>query len=80
MLARGPLRENAVEGTAKGRLSQDLSLYSSLRVSVWSKSWNVVADHGVATAILLAASVIVTLIMTVAAFLATDKLIARLRQ
>ena len=79
MLARGPLRENAVEGTAKGILSHLSLLFIPAGVGVVQKL-DVVADHGVATAILLAASVIVTLIMTVAAFLATDKLIARLRQ
>jgi putative effector of murein hydrolase LrgA (UPF0299 family) len=79
MLARGPLQENAIEGTAKGILSQLSLLFIPAGVGVVQKL-DVVADHGLATAMLLAASVIATLIMTVAAFLMTDKLIARVRR
>jgi holin-like protein len=79
VLARGPLQENSIEGTAKGILSHLSLLFIPAGVGVVQKL-DVVADHGLATAILLAASVIVTLIMTVAAFLVTDKLIARVRR
>lgn len=79
MLAHGPLQENAVEGTAKGILSHLSLLFIPAGVGVVQKL-DVVADHGAAIAILLAVSVIVTLVMTVAAFLVTDKLIARVRR
>jgi holin-like protein len=79
ILARGPLQDKAVEGTAKGILSHLSLLFIPAGVGVVQKL-DVVADHGLATAILLAASVTVTLIATVAAFLVTDKLIARARR
>jgi holin-like protein len=78
-LAHGPLQKNAVEGAAKGILSHLSLLFIPAGVGV-IQQLDVVADHGAATTILLAVSVIVTLLMTVAAFLATEKIIARLRQ
>jgi holin-like protein len=78
-LAHGPLQNSAVEGAATGILSHLSLLSIPAGVGVVQKL-DVIADHGVAIAIVLAASVVVTLIVTVAAFRATDRMIARLRR
>ncbi|CAN5291825.1 CidA/LrgA family protein [soil metagenome] len=78
-LARGPLRDNAVEGTAKGMLAHLSLLFVPAGVGV-VQNLNLLAQRGVAIALVLAASVLVTLLVTVGTFLIINRLMVRRRQ
>ena len=78
-LARGPLRDNAVEGTAKGMLAHLSLLFVPAGVGV-VQNLDLLAQRGVAIALVLAASVVVTLLVTAGTFLVINRLLARRRQ
>ncbi|MBB5052613.1 putative effector of murein hydrolase LrgA (UPF0299 family) [Afipia massiliensis] len=78
-LARGPLRENAVEGTAKGMLAHLSLLFVPAGVGV-VQNLDLLAQRGVAIALVLAASVVVTLLVTAGTFLIISRLMVRRRQ
>lgn len=74
-LARGPLRDNAVEGTAKGMLAHLSLLFVPAGVGV-VQNLDLLAQRGVAIALVLAASVVVTLLVTAGTFLIINRLLA----
>jgi holin-like protein len=78
VLARGPLRAGGVEDTAKGMLAHLSVLFVPAGVGV-VQQLDLIAEHGVAIVAVLAVSVIITLLATVATFLATSRLLARRR-
>jgi holin-like protein len=78
LLAQGPLRPGGVEGTAKGLLAHLSLLFVPAGVGVVQKL-DLLAEHGVAIAAILAISVVVTLLVTVATFLLASRLVARWR-
>ena len=78
-LARGPFSENAVEGTAKGMLAHLSLLFVPAGVGV-VQNLDLLAQRGVAIALVLAASVVVTLLVTAGTFLIINRLLARRRQ
>ncbi len=73
-LARGPLRDNAVEGTAKGMLAHLSLLFVPAGVGV-VQNLDLLAQRGVAIAVVLAASVVVTLLVTAGTFLVINRLL-----
>ncbi|MDO8981203.1 MAG: CidA/LrgA family protein [Afipia sp.] len=78
-LALGPLRDNAVEGTAKGMLAHLSLLFVPAGVGV-VQNLDLLAQRGVAIALVLAASVVVTLLVTAGTFLIISRLMVRRRQ
>ncbi len=72
-LARGPLRDNAVEGTAKSMLAHLSLLFVPAGVGV-VQQLDLLATRGLAIFVILAASVLVTLLVTVGTFLITSRL------
>jgi holin-like protein len=78
VLARGPLQRDGVESAAKGLLAHLSLLFVPAGVGVVQKL-DLIAEHGVAVAAILALSVIVTLLVTVATFLLASRLVARWR-
>ena len=76
VLARGPLREDGVENASRGLLAHLSLLFVPAGVGVVQKL-DLVAAHGSAVAVVLALSVIVTLLVTVATFLVASRLMAR---
>jgi holin-like protein len=78
VLARGPLRQGGVEDTAKGMLAHLSLLFVPAGVGVVQKL-DLLAEHGAAIAAVLAISVIITLLVTVATFLLASRLVARWR-
>lgn len=76
VLARGPLRDNAVEGTAKGMLAHLSLLFVPAGVGV-VQQLDLIAQRGLAIFAILAASVLVTLVVTVGTFLITSRLMRR---
>jgi putative effector of murein hydrolase LrgA (UPF0299 family) len=79
LLARGPLRNNGVETTAKGMLAHLSLLFVPAGVGV-IQQLDLVAAHGIAIAAVLAGSVVITLLVTVATFLLSVRLMARWRR
>ncbi len=77
-LARGPLRDNAVEGTSKGMLAHLSLLFVPAGVGV-VQNLDLLAQRGVAIALVLAASVVVTLLVTAGTFLVINRLMVRRR-
>jgi holin-like protein len=77
-LARGPLRQGGVEDTARGMLAHLSLLFVPAGVGVVQKL-DLIAEHGAAIAVILATSVIITLLVTVATFLLASRLLARWR-
>lgn len=77
-LAIGPLRANEVEGAAKGLLANLSLLFVPAGVGV-IQQLDLLAQHGLAIFLVLAASVLVTLLITVGTFLLGSKLLARRR-
>jgi len=75
-LARGPLREGEVEGTAKGMLAHLSLLFVPAGVGV-VQQLDLLAQRGLAIFGVLAASVLVTLLVTVGAFVMTSRLLRR---
>jgi len=76
VLARGPLRQDGVETASRGLLAHLSLLFVPAGVGVMQKL-DVVAEHGIAIAAVLAISVVLTLLVTVATFLAASRLLAR---
>jgi putative effector of murein hydrolase LrgA (UPF0299 family) len=76
MLARGPLHEDGVEAASRGLLANLSLLFVPAGVGVVQKL-DLVAAHGIAIAAVLAVSVVVTLLVTVATFLVASRLITR---
>jgi holin-like protein len=76
VVARGPLQQDGVENASRGLLAHLSLLFVPAGVGVMQKL-DVVADHGIAIAAILAISVVVTLLVTVATFLAASRLLAR---
>jgi holin-like protein len=77
-LARGPLRQGDVEAAAKGLLAHLSLLFVPAGVGVVQKL-DLIAEHGIAVAAILAISVIVTLLVTVMTFLFASRLLAKWR-
>ena len=76
VLARGPLREDGVENASRGLLAHLSLLFVPAGVGVVQKL-DLVAEHGIAFLGVLAVSVLVTLLVTVATFLLASRLMAR---
>ncbi len=75
-LARGPLRGAGVETASRGLLANLSLLFVPAGVGVVQKL-DLVAEHGAAFIAVLAISVLVTLLVTVATFLIASRLLAR---
>ena len=78
LLARGPLQDDGVESASRGLLANLSLLFVPAGVGVVQKL-DLIAAHGIAIIAVLAVSVVVTLLMTVATFLAASRLLARER-
>src|SRR3984893_149173 len=76
VLARGPLREEGVENASRGLLAHLSLLFVPAGVGVVQKL-DLIAAHGIAFVGVLAVSVVVTLLMTVATFLVASRLMSR---
>src|SRR5258708_13708813 len=76
VLARGPLQREGVESASRGLLANLSLLFVPAGVGVVQKL-DLVAAHGIAVAAVLVVSVVVTLLVTVATFLAASRLMAR---
>jgi holin-like protein len=76
VIARGPLRQDGVENASRGLLAHLSLLFVPAGVGVMQKL-DVVADHGIAIAAVLAISVVLTLLVTVATFLLASRLLTR---
>jgi holin-like protein len=79
ILARGPLQGDGVESASRGLLANLSLLFVPAGVGVVQKL-DLIAEHGFAVAAVLAISVVVTLLVTVATFLAASRLMARGRR
>jgi putative effector of murein hydrolase LrgA (UPF0299 family) len=78
ILARGPLRDDGVEDASRGLLAHLSLLFVPAGVGVVQKL-DLIAAHGIAVAVVLAVSVVVTLLVTVATFLVASRLMTRER-
>ncbi|MCG6205782.1 CidA/LrgA family protein [Rhodopseudomonas sp. HC1] len=74
-LAVGPLRNDGVENAAKGMLAHLSLLFVPAGVGV-VQQLDMIASHGVAMALVLAGSVLITLLATVVTFLVTARLLS----
>ena len=79
VLRRGPLQGGGVEGASRGLIANLSLLFVPAGVGVVQKL-DLVAQHGIAIAAVLAISVIVTLLVTVATFLVASRLMTRARR
>jgi len=75
VLARGPLQGEGVESASRGLLANLSLLFVPAGVGVVQKL-DLVAEHGIAFLGVLAVSVMVTLLVTVATFLVASRLMA----
>ena len=76
VLARGPLQQDGVENASRGMLAHLSLLFVPAGVGVVQKL-DLIAAHGIAIVVILAVSVVVTLLVTVGTFLLASHLIAR---
>jgi putative effector of murein hydrolase LrgA (UPF0299 family) len=76
VLRRGPLQGDGVESASRVLLANLSLLFVPAGVGVVQKL-DLIAEHGIAIAAILAVSVIVTLLVTVATFLVASRLMAR---
>ncbi|WP_407148670.1 CidA/LrgA family protein [Bradyrhizobium sp. ORS 86] len=76
VLARGPLGDDGVESTSRAMLANLSLLFIPAGVGVVQKL-DLLAEHGVAILAILAVSVIITLLATVATFVAASSLFSR---
>jgi holin-like protein len=76
VLARGPLQQDGVENASRGLLAHLSLLFVPAGVGVVQKL-DLIAEHGIAIIVVLAVSVVVTLLVTVAMFLFASRLMAR---
>ena len=79
VLARGPLQGDGVEGASRGLLAHLSLLFVPAGVGVVQKL-DLMAEHGVAILSILAVSVVITLLATVATFLVASRLMTRGKQ
>ena len=75
VLARGPLQRDGVETVSKNMLAHLSLLFVPAGVGVVQKL-DLVAAHGIAVVAVLAASVVITLLVTVTTFLLANRLMA----
>lgn len=75
-LARGPLQDGGVEGASRAMLDNLSLMFVPAGVGVVQRL-DLIVDHGVAFLGVLAISVMVTLLVTVATFLLTSRLMER---
>jgi holin-like protein len=75
VLARGPLQGDGVESVSRIMLANLSLLFVPAGVGVVQKL-DLVAEHGIAFLLVLAVSVMVTLVVTVATFLLVSRLMA----
>jgi holin-like protein len=75
VLARGPLQQDGVENASRGLLAHLSLLFVPAGVGVVQRL-DLIAEHGIAIAAILAISVMVTLLVTVATFLLVSRLMA----
>src|SRR6478609_4699271 len=75
-LRRGPLQGDGVESASRGLLANLSLLFVPAGVGVVQKL-DLIAEHGIAIAVVLAIAVVVTLLATVATFLVANRLMAR---
>jgi holin-like protein len=78
ILARGPLKDGGVESASRGLLANLSLLFVPAGVGV-VQELDLIAAHGIAIIAVLAVSVVITLLVTVATFLAAGRLLARER-
>ncbi len=76
LLAKGPLQGDGVEGASRGLLAHLSLLFIPAGVGVVQKL-DLLAEHGIAILAILAASVVITLLVTVATFLIASRLMTR---
>src|ERR1700692_3082810 len=76
VLARGTLQQDCVENASRGVLAHLSLLFVPAGVGVVQKL-DLIAEHGIAIIVVLAVSVVVTLLVTVATFLFASRLMAR---
>lgn len=76
LLAKGPLTDDGVEGASRGLLAHLSLLFIPAGVGVVQKL-DLLAEHGIAILAILAASVVITLLVTVATFLVASRLMTR---
>jgi holin-like protein len=76
IFARGPLQGGAVESASRALLANLSLLFVPAGVGVVQKL-DLIAAHGIAVAAVLVISVVLTLLVTVATFLAANRLMAR---
>ena len=79
VLRRGPMQGGGVESASRALIANLSLLFVPAGVGVVQKL-DLVARHGIAIAAVLAISVIVTLLVTVATFLAASRLMTRDRR
>jgi len=77
-LAIGPLAAGGMEPVAKGLLANLSLLFVPAGVGI-VQQFDLLADHGIAIVAVLAASVVLTLLATVGAFLLLSRFVARRR-
>jgi putative effector of murein hydrolase LrgA (UPF0299 family) len=75
-LARGPLGDDGVESASRAMLANLSLLFIPAGVGLVQKL-ELLAEHGIAILVILAVSVIVTLLATVATFVAASSLLPR---
>jgi putative effector of murein hydrolase LrgA (UPF0299 family) len=75
VLARGPLQGDGVESASRGLLAHLSLLFIPAGVGVVQKL-DLLAEHGIAITLILAVSVVITLLVTVATFLVASRLMA----
>lgn len=75
-LARGPLQGDGVESASRGMLSHLSLLFIPAGVGVVQKL-DLLAEDGIAILVVLAASVVITLLVTVGTFLLASRLLAQ---
>jgi putative effector of murein hydrolase LrgA (UPF0299 family) len=76
VFSRGPLQDEGVERASRGLLANLSLMFVPAGVGVVQKL-DLLAEHGIAIITVLAISVVVTLLVTVATFLVTSRLMAR---
>lgn len=79
LLARGPLKVGGVETSAKGLLAHLSLLFVPAGVGV-VQQLDLIEAHGIAIVLILAGSVVITMLVTVGTFLLLSWVIARRRQ
>jgi holin-like protein len=76
VMARGPLQQDGVENASRSLLAHLSLLFVPAGVGVVQKL-DLIAEHGIAIIVILAISVVVTLLVTVATFLLASRLLSR---